>query len=79
MRNGTLIPNPNNCQAYIECRENFRLDRECEKGELFEVVSGVCLSDFTVDCGDRGRSPSSHDGSFGNVRIFQSETKSEAK
>lgn len=66
VRNGALIANPNNCRAYIECQQNFRLDRECERNELFEALSGVCLSDFTVDCGDR---PTGEVG-MRNVRRF---------
>ncbi|CRK89115.1 CLUMA_CG002669, isoform A, partial [Clunio marinus] len=53
VRNGELLANPTNCRAFIECQQNLRLDRECGPGELFEARSGVCLSDFTVDCGDR--------------------------
>lgn len=53
VRDGTLIQNPNNCRAFIECQQNLRLDRECASGELFEARNGICLSAFTVDCGDR--------------------------
>lgn len=65
-----MIANPNNCRAYIECQQNLRLDRECGSGELFEARSGVCLSDFTVDCGDRSSAPPLDDGSTRNVRLF---------
>lgn len=67
MRNGALIENPQNCRAYIECQQNLRLDRECQSGELFETKSGVCLSDFAVDCGNRKISPSNDDALMRNV------------
>lgn len=71
MKNGALIANPNNCRAYIECQQNLRLDRECGSGEMFEVTSGVCLSDFTVDCGTRSVSPRIGDDPVRNVRILK--------
>ena len=71
MRNGALLANPSNCRAYIECQQNLRLDRECGIGEFFEVTSGACLSDFTVDCGDRGVSSRNDDVAAGNVRPWE--------
>lgn len=65
-----MIANPSNCRAFIECRDNLRLDRECGFGELFEVRSGICLSDFAVDCGDRKIPTSSGDVAHRNVRLF---------
>lgn len=63
-----MIPNPNNCRAFVECQQNLRLDRECASGELFEARIGVCLSAFTVDCGDRIVKPQNGDVATGNVR-----------
>jgi Chitin binding Peritrophin-A domain len=57
MRNGAIIANPNNCRAYIECQQNLRLDRECSRGEFFDARSGVCMTDFAVDCGNRAIQP----------------------
>lgn len=70
IKNGALIANPQNCRAYIECQQNLRLDRECESGELFEAKSGVCLSDFAVDCGNRKISPSNSDVAMRNVSFY---------
>lgn len=68
-QNGELIANPSNCRAYIECQQNLRLDRECEKGELFESRGGVCLSDFAVDCGGRNIPSDVDDATLRNVRL----------
>lgn len=70
MRNGAIIANPNNCRAFIECQQNLRLDRQCQNGELFEAHSGVCLSDFVVDCGDRNFSPPIDDVAIRAVRFL---------
>lgn len=78
MRNGALIANPNDCRAYIECQQDLRLDRECSIGELFDIPSGVCLSNFAVECGNRSVLSRSGDEANGNVRflgkIFERET-----
>lgn len=68
-QNGEMIANPSNCRAYIECQQNLRLDRECEKGELFETRGGVCLSDFVVDCGSRAIPSDVDDATMRNVRF----------
>lgn len=51
--NGAVFENTQSCRAFIECRDNFRLDRECESGKLFETSTKSCLSDFVVNCNDR--------------------------
>ena len=52
-QHNVIFENPLNCRAFIECRDNFRLDRECTSGQLFEITSKECLSDFVVNCGNR--------------------------
>jgi len=54
---GTFLPNPEHCRAFVECRSGFRLDRECPPGLLYDVTSRACLSSFAVDCGRRSVSP----------------------
>lgn len=70
MRSGTLIANPTNCRAFVECQQNLRLDRECAANELYESHSGVCLGDFLVDCGERPIIPSNADASVSHVRFY---------
>jgi hypothetical protein len=48
-----LFPNNENCRAFIECRDNYRLDRDCGQGKLFETSTRECLNDFVVNCGSR--------------------------
>lgn len=72
MSDGTLVANPNNCKAFVECQQNLRLDRECGSGELFEATSHVCLRDFTVDCAGRSiPSTRNDDGEVRNVRSLE--------
>lgn len=70
VRNGSLLANPSNCRAFVECQQGLRLDRDCEMNELFDARNGVCLSDFAVDCGDRPNLPPIDDVAIRNVRLF---------
>lgn len=54
MPEGIMLPNPDSCRAYIECRVGVRLDRNCNDGDLFDARVGFCLPDYAVDCGTRG-------------------------
>lgn len=59
MPEGIMLPNPDRCRAYIECRVGVRLDRNCNAGDLFDARVGFCLPDYVVDCGtrDNNRTP----------------------
>lgn len=54
MPEGIMLPNPNSCRAFIECRVGVRLNRNCNDGDLFDARVGFCLPYYAVDCGTRG-------------------------
>lgn len=67
VRNGTLIENPLNCRAFIECQGNLRLDRECRSGTLFDVRNRECRRETNVDCGRRKIEKSNEEVIIANV------------
>jgi hypothetical protein len=67
---GTLIENPTNCRAFVQCESNLRLDRECSRGELFDSHLKECMKDFVVNCGDRALFPAVDDLEFQNVSLI---------
>ena len=49
MPEGIMLPNPDSCRSYIECRVGVRLDRKCNTGDLFDARVGFCLPYYAVE------------------------------
>lgn len=49
-KEGHLVPNASNCSRYFECIQTIRWPRECESGQVFDVITSRCGDPETSLC-----------------------------
>lgn len=50
---GIIFPDPDNCDAYVQCRGGAVIRQRCQSGTLFDLTLYFCVPSHSINCGMR--------------------------
>lgn len=53
---GVVFPDPDNCDAFIQCQRGAVTNQKCQPGTSFDLNLFYCVPSFATDCGARSQS-----------------------